>query len=170
MIYFAFILIGFTAIVTQVISIRELLISITGNELTLGIYLSNWLITSAAGSYCFTKGKSTNYIFPLLQIGTALSFPVIIILIRLNRRLLHLLPGEGIDLIIVFLVSFFVLGILGFLSGAQFTTAYRFITGIYGHRAGAHVYVLEALGSVIGGVITTYIMLTTFHNFISMQY
>jgi len=47
---YALFLMGFTAIVAQVILIRELLTSFSGNELIIGIFFANWLLLEALGS------------------------------------------------------------------------------------------------------------------------
>jgi len=46
---YALFLMGFTAIVAQVILIRELLTSFSGNELIIGIFFANWLLLEAPG-------------------------------------------------------------------------------------------------------------------------
>ena len=47
----ALLLMGFFAIAAQILLIRELLISFSGNELSIGIFLANWLLLEAAGSF-----------------------------------------------------------------------------------------------------------------------
>ena len=47
----ALLLMGFSGIVAQVLLLRELLIVFSGNELTIGVILANWLIIEAAGSF-----------------------------------------------------------------------------------------------------------------------
>ena len=49
---YAFLLMGFTAIAAQVILIRELLTSFSGNELAIGIFFANWLLLEALGGFC----------------------------------------------------------------------------------------------------------------------
>ena len=49
---------GFTAIVAQVVLIRELLTSFSGNELAIGIFFANWLLLEALGSYGNDIGRS----------------------------------------------------------------------------------------------------------------
>ena len=45
-----FVLMGFTFTVTQALMIRELLVSFSGTELSIGLILCNWLLLEAAGS------------------------------------------------------------------------------------------------------------------------
>jgi len=42
---------GFSGLVAQILLLRELLIVFSGNELSIGIILANWLILGAIGSY-----------------------------------------------------------------------------------------------------------------------
>jgi len=50
------ILLGLSGTAAQIILLREFLVSFSGNELTLGVVIANWLILVAAGS--FFVGKS----------------------------------------------------------------------------------------------------------------
>ncbi|MFH1414667.1 MAG: hypothetical protein ABIH89_01105 [Elusimicrobiota bacterium] len=50
MLIFSFFLIGFTALSCQIVVIRELLVVLYGNELTVGLILGSWLLSGAAGS------------------------------------------------------------------------------------------------------------------------
>ena len=43
-------LIGFTAILAQIVLMRELMVVFYGNEISLGIILANWLLWTALGS------------------------------------------------------------------------------------------------------------------------
>ena len=43
--------IGFTAMITQIIMLRELLSVFHGNELIIGIALSNWMLLTGIGAY-----------------------------------------------------------------------------------------------------------------------
>jgi len=51
----AFILMGFTFTIIQVMVIRELLVIFVGNELSIAIILANWLLLEAAGSFLLGK-------------------------------------------------------------------------------------------------------------------
>src|ERR1035437_4932125 len=43
-------LIGFSAVIGQIVLMRELIVVVNGNEISLGIMLSTWLFWTAAGS------------------------------------------------------------------------------------------------------------------------
>jgi spermidine synthase len=44
------ILIGFTAVIAQIILLRELMVVFCGNEMSLGLMLASWLLWTAIGS------------------------------------------------------------------------------------------------------------------------
>ena len=46
----ALLLIGFSAVVGQIVLMRELMVVFNGNEMSLGILLATWLFWTAAGS------------------------------------------------------------------------------------------------------------------------
>ena len=46
----ALVLVGFTAVVAQVVLMRELIVVFQGNEISLGLLLACWLLWTAAGS------------------------------------------------------------------------------------------------------------------------
>jgi spermidine synthase len=51
----SFLIMGMSGIVGQIVLLREFLIAFSGNELTLGIILGNWLILEAIGSFFLGK-------------------------------------------------------------------------------------------------------------------
>jgi len=87
---YALLLMGFTAIIGQVILIRELLVSFYGNELSIGIFFANWLLLEALGSYAAgrlaDKVKSGISYYALLQLIISLTLPAIIFLTRIVKK------------------------------------------------------------------------------------
>ena len=108
--YFALLLLGITAIITQVVLIRELIITFSGNELSIGIILANLLILEAAGSFFAgrwaIKFKSDYLPYTILQWLLAVSLPIIIYMARVIKLNLDFIPGEGISIITIFYISF----------------------------------------------------------------
>jgi len=162
---------GFTAIVAQVVLIRELLTSFSGNELSIGIFFANWLLLEALGSYAAGRWADRvqsgipQYVF--LQLALSLTLPAIIYLTRIAKNLLGITPGQGIDVFTIFYSSFILLAPLGLADGAQFSFGCRIFAE--GERRGApsigRVYVYEAIGSVFGGIVGTYICLQYLNAF-----
>ena len=168
---YAFLLMGFTAIVAQVVLIRELLTSFSGNELAIGIFFANWLLLEALGSYGAGRwaGKlaSGTSFYAGLQLFLALAFPAIIFLTRIAKNLLGIIPGQGINVFTIFYASLFLLIPLGLADGAQFSVGCRLFTE--GKNRGilsiGKVYIYEAIGSLAGGVVGTYICLQYVNSF-----
>jgi spermidine synthase len=163
--YFALLLLGITAVITQVILIRELIVIFSGNELSIGIILANWLILEAAGSFFAgrwaIKFKSGYLPYTLLQWLLALTLPLLIYLARIVRLTLDLVPGEGINIITIFYTSFLLLIPIGLITGAQFSFGCKLLSALKKKSASliGQVYVFEAIGSVIGGIFATYLCL-----------
>ena len=162
---------GFTAIVAQVLLIRELLVTFSGNELSIGIFLANWLLLEALGSYLAgklaSKIKSSIPYYVLIQFLISIFFPIIIYYIRTIKLNLGFLPGEGINLFTLFNTSLLLLLPIALLGGAQFSIACRIYSEWHEKKATSigKVYILEAIGSILGGITVTYICLQFLNSF-----
>jgi len=108
--YFSFISFGIATLTIQIILIRELLVIFSGNELSIGLFLSQWLFAQAAGSSVFSKLRLSdrnilrNYV--LLFTSFTGIFPIIIFLIRIIKPTLGILPGEQVSFFTLSLISF----------------------------------------------------------------
>ena len=176
---------GFGGLVAQVLLLRELLIAFYGNELSIGVILANWLLFEAMGS--FFAGKFLSKIsdklgaFVASNLAFSLFLPVAVFTARTLRIILMARPGEGLGLSAIFLGSLATLLFVGFLHGASFTLACNaysshFVPSVSGrykratsHFAGAlsigRVYVYEALGTIIGGIVFTYVFIPNLSSF-----
>lgn len=162
---YALFLMGATAVVAQILLIRELMITFSGNELSIGIFLANWLILEAAGSFIsghlVRSTRSSLYIFTILQGLLVILLPLIIYLARISKSYLNLTPGEGSDIFTIFYVSLILLTPIAFIGGAQFSLG----PGLFEElkRNGAvsigKTYFSESLGSIFGGLFATYLCL-----------
>lgn len=162
------IIIGASGIIAQITLIRELLVNFQGNELSLGLILGNWLITEALGSFLFRKLKVSMKFYQIIIFLFALLFPLLVILTRLLRPILGVLPGEIITLPIMFISSFIILLPVSFLHGALFTSTASVLTSkpapiINYKKVAGNIYTIENIGTVIGGLIT-YFLLIPFLN------
>ncbi len=160
---------GFIAIVMQIIIIREFLIIFSGNELSLGIILFNWLFLEALGSgwlaKLFSKVKDNQRAYLVLQIFISLSLPLTIWLSRTTKANLGIFYGEAVNLPQMFLISFITLLGFSILDGLQFFFACRLFSDKPADRNITQAYILEALGMLLGGVVFTYIFLPLFNSF-----
>ncbi|MBW2309294.1 MAG: fused MFS/spermidine synthase [Deltaproteobacteria bacterium] len=154
----ALFLIGFAAIVGQIILIRELLVVFYGNELSTAIILAGWLIWTSLGSA--TLGRIADAIpnkqrvFALVQLLLSLLLPMSILTVRLSKIIWNIPVGEIVNLGRMMNISFAILAPFCFLSGFLFAlgcSLHSETTGARGRSVGT-VYLLEAIGSGVGGV------------------
>lgn len=167
----SFLIMGASGVVAQIILLRELLISFLGNELTLGIILSNWLILEAIGSFLIGKTvekvekKIEAYVF--LQIFFSVALPFSIYLCRVFKNILLVTPGEGLGFIPILYSSFLILLPVSISHGALFTFACKLYSQSVREGASSigKVYVFETLGSIIGGLCITFVLIQYFNAF-----
>ena len=162
---FSIILIGFTAIVSQIVFTRELLIVFCGNELSIAFILAGWLIGGFLGSY--TAGSISDRlrnrvsIFGICQIALAILLPMTIVVIRSLRIIINVTPGEIVPIFPVAIASLIALlpvcATLGFMFslGARIHEPELKLGAI---RIG-EVYMLEAVGAILGGVTASFILI-----------
>ena len=162
---FGFLLMGFSFAVTQSLLIREFLVVFFGNELSIGLILGNWLILEAIGSGLLgrlaDRWEWKPPSFAALQVLFALFLPLCFLAISLSRRLVGAVPGEGVGLIPIFWSSFLILAPLGLIDGAMFAFGCRSYIRLVGDEVSSigRVYVLEAVGGIVGGVVFTYLFI-----------
>jgi spermidine synthase len=162
---------GLSGIVAQILLLRELLISFLGNELTLGIILANWLILEAIGS--FTIGKSVERverkveIFVFFQLFFSAALPFTIYLCRIFKNILLTTPGEGLGFVPIFYSSFLILLPITLPHGALFTYGSKLYSQCVRKDASSigKVYVFETIGSIIGGLLMTFLLIQYLNSF-----
>ncbi len=164
---------GASGIVAQILLLRELLVSFLGNELTLGIILANWLILEAAGSFLLgqtvekverVEKKVEVYVF--LQLFFSVALPFSIYLCRIFKTLLTT-PGEGLGVVSILYSSFLILLPVSFPHGALFTYGCNLHSALSKEDATSigRVYVFETIGSIIGGLFITFLLIQYFQSF-----
>lgn len=159
---FAFTTVGVTSVVTQTLFIRELLQIFYGNELCLGVIFAGWLFFTGLGSIIGRVVKKN--IFIELQIALSLIMPIEFILVNSIKPWLDVGPGELISPIHMILIAFTVFaplsGVLGllFVQGCEWWAeeASDKVQGV------SRVYILDAIGSMVGGFIFAYLFVRLF--------
>lgn len=161
----SFLLIGCYATVVQVLFIREFMVVFFGSELCLGIILAGWLAgiaLGAAGSMQLIKRFSCIFsLFIILQIAVCLTPFFQIYGIRIIRDLLGIPPGEYSNLMTLTSSTFLLILPFSLLIGLLFPCACTLL-GSKAHNKAQQigwVYILEAIGSLVGGVLVTFYML-----------
>lgn len=159
----AFILMGFTLTIAQVVIIRDLLVVFAGNELSIAIILANWLWSGAMGSLLGgIKRKGSDWpasAYALLQLLISILLPVTIYAIRDLRHMMGLITGEGASLIQIFFWTLIILSPLGIAGGISFSWGCNLQAAWTKKGPAASigtVYFCEAVGAGAGGVLYTF--------------
>jgi spermidine synthase len=162
---------GLSGITAQIVLLRELLVSFLGNELTLGVILANWLVLVAIGS--FLIGKSVEKvdrkieIFVVFQLVLSLAFPFAIFLCRIFKNILLTTPGEALGFAPIWYSSFIILLPVTLPYGALFTYGCKLYSQYArdGASSVGKVYLLETIGSIIGGLLLTFLLIQYLNSF-----
>ena len=165
------VLIGFTATVAQIVLMRELMVVFYGNEISLGVMLASWLLWTAIGSSLLGRFGARTLkparLMAALQTLLALLFPATILAMRASRSVVHALPGELLGPWPIFLTCLLTLSCFCAVSGWVFVAGSRF----HVHESGSStsvavnsVYLLEAAGSALGGILASLILLRSLNS------
>ncbi|MBM4136310.1 MAG: hypothetical protein FJ241_05685 [Nitrospira sp.] len=161
---FALLVMGFTATASQILIMRELLVTFHGNELFMGIILGNWLILEAVGSYStrkradYTK-RHVNW-FAILQITIGFSSLLSILFIRSFKFLFNIPTGEVLGIYYVAIISLIALAPVSMTDGALFPFGCRNFQTISEKKgASARVYLYESIGSFVAGMIFVFYLI-----------
>ncbi len=165
-IIFSIILLGSYATVAQVLLIREFLVIFFGNELCLGIILGTWLmgvaLGAAFGARIVAKIKCSQSLLVVSLFTTSILLPLEVVLIRILRHILDIPTGEYIPLPLLLFSSIFLIATFSFAIGFIFPMICKIIQGITRDPAAdiGTVYFLESIGSLIGGLVFTFVLVT----------
>ena len=166
-ILFAIFLIGFTAMSTQIVLLRQLIVIFYGNEISIGLLLGAWLFWGAVGSWLLgrfaDKIKNRQFYFAILQILLAFILAGVIFVMRNTRTILGIFPGEIIGFLPMAAFSFCVLSLICIILGFLFALACRiYPQDVEGATKIGRVYILEALGAVCGGCLVSFFFIRYF--------
>jgi spermidine synthase len=158
---------GFSSVVTQLALLRELWAAFQGNELTLGVVLGNWLLLTGLGA---ALGRWTGHaadaegrlfagqmflaVVPLAQVC----------LVRVWRDVVFV-RGADVGLVPAALGSGLVLAPYTVASGYLLTVAVALAAARKGASGIGTVYGADSLGSVVGGLCFTYVLVRWFDHF-----
>jgi spermidine synthase len=169
------ILMGASGIIAQILLLRELLIYFHGNELSIGIILANWLLLESAGAFLLgkqiDKTRQKIELFILATLLLAVFLPVSVYLSRILKDLLAGSPGEAAGIARIFYCSFLVLLPVSLIHGGLFTFGCK-IHSLHPTKdtdgsasSIGKVYIYETIGTIIGGVCLTFLLIPYFNSF-----
>jgi spermidine synthase len=179
---------GASGLIAQIMLLRELLVSFLGNELVLGIVLANWLLLEAGGALLVGRllGRRGRVFdsFLATQLLFALALPVSIYGSRVFKSVVLRVPGQALGFLPILGLSLLILLPTAVPHGALFTMGSR-LRSLYVPDAGnsprgsrtsssrfasarassiGRVYVLESLGSILGGAAFTFVLVRRFDS------
>ena len=166
-------LLGFSAVVSQIVLMRELIVVFNGNEMSLGIMLATWLFWTAAGcglSSGLGLGRSNpRRSAAVLECLLAVSLLPTIWVLRASKSFFQTVPGELVGPLPMLLASLACLSLFCAVSGALFVVAARmYEIGFWGlrSRAASSAYLFEGrCGSAIGGLVASVVLLRFLESF-----
>jgi len=151
---------------------RELIVVFYGNEISLGIILACWLLWTAIGSSAFGRFlgrcRDSRRVVASLETLIAGIFPLTIFAVRASRAMLESVPGEILGPAPMFLTSLITLSLFCLLSGSLFAAGSRLCseeTRSSTASAASSVYLFEAAGSGLGGILASLILIRYFTSF-----
>ncbi|MGO9340343.1 MAG: fused MFS/spermidine synthase [Terracidiphilus sp.] len=168
----ALIVIGFSAVIGQIVLMRELIVVFDGNEMTLGIMLATWLWWTAAGSSLSASlalsADAAVRAAASLECLLAACLPTTIWLVRTSRSLFQTAPGELVGPLPILLICLVCMSLFCAVSGALFVIAARMAEvhgGVGARIAAGKAYLLEAVGSALGGIAASIVFLRFLDSF-----
>ncbi|MGA7558507.1 MAG: hypothetical protein WBW12_06295 [Terriglobales bacterium] len=165
-------LIGFSAVIGQIVLMRELIVVFNGNEISLGIMLATWLFWTAAGSslssWFALGGNRARRVVAALECLLGISLLPTIWALRASRSFFQTVPGELIGPVPMLLTSLVCLSLFCFVAGALFVVATRMYAQectVSARAATSSAYLLEAAGSGFGGILASIVLLRFLGSF-----
>jgi len=160
-------LLGMSAIIGQVVFIREFITVLSGNELVVGIIMAVWMLLTGWGAL---QGRKKDFSGFTLKQGVGMLaimtlYPVV--MIALLYLLKHLLfpPGTMVNMIHSLLAAIIVLFPVCFVSGYLFTAFSSCLSESSGTNRTGRSYAIESLGSLAGGFLFSILLGRLFHAF-----
>ncbi len=151
-------LLGFLATSFQIYLLREFCVHFYGNEMSFGFVLAAWLLWGGVGSLLASRFGLRLRPNGLFRANSALLFvfPLCLVVLRLSRFLLGILPGEVTGIVPILGFSLALTLFVSLPLGAMFVFNSQFLGGDV-----ARVYLVESLGAAAGGLLV-YLLLIPF--------
>jgi len=166
-----FIAMGFTAMIAQVVLLRELVVFFSGNEMTVGIILTFWLLGTALGSgplsRLFSPVRQPATLFMSSLILIVVLLPASLSFIRLAKQIFVIPLGEMVPPYAIFLVPLIALTPICVIMGLLFPLGCQLLTQTKVDTVASipgYVYLYEAIGSGIAGFVTSIFLFRFFEN------
>jgi len=160
-----FCIMGLSAMVGQVLLLRRLISVFGGNELVVGAVFFGWVFWAGLGNLVVgqiaDRVEDIPHLLSLMINLTALVLPPTVMAASLIKTGLGIPPPELVGLPTVIIVSFVILAPFCFLIGASLTVAAKLPATGRARDIGV-MYLFDALGAGVGGVIATWFAIQAF--------
>jgi len=157
---------GVSAIITQLVLIREFLSVFYGNELIFGIIFANWLLLTGFGAYLGKFNENIKHKLRFIifsQIFIAVLPFLYLFGIRLIRNILFPI-GSLVGTVEVFIISLILLAPYCILSGFLLTL-FCSVLGSKDNKSIGNVYFLDSLGDILGGFLFSFVFVLILNPF-----
>ncbi|OVE76970.1 hypothetical protein BVX97_00090, partial [bacterium E08(2017)] len=156
-VFFGMFFLGMFSVIAQVTFAREMLVVFSGNELVIGTILAGWLLgisVGAVASNAVSKIPFKRVLLVGLAVIIAVLFPLQVYFVRIARALFEVPVGEYAPFSVIMTVSifFFMPTCIGI--GLLFPLACAVAEG---KETVSTAYTFEAFGSMLGGVILSFV-------------
>ena len=164
-------IIGFTSLITQIILFRGLLSIFMGNELIIGIALSNWLLLTSLGVYLGRFVKSTQIKNnSLFYFHLILGFlPLLIIYLAYAGFPVFFSRGNPISLTNSYLFTLIYLAPFSILSGVLILVMSKLLSINQKANKITENYALGVFGGLVGGLLFNFVFSLLFKEFFSLK-
>jgi spermidine synthase len=165
-------LLGFITIATQIIILREFLSLFYGNELVIGIIITNWMLLTGLGAW---TGKLSERIqsresFFIIVFVILSIMPLLLTFLAYLFRNLFFVQGTMVNLFQVFYSSFLLLLPFCLVSGFLFTGLSYSLSDRTGKNYISKVYAWESTGSIVGGILFNLVLIWFWESFDSLLF
>ena len=163
--------IGCYSTIAQVMMMREFLNVFYGSELCLGVIFGAWFLGIATGAYAGSgmkrAARHAGSVFVIVLLVMCFVLPAQVFLARCARGILGAGIGEYIPILPLLFASAGMLFPFSFLIGFIFPFSSKIISSAAGDAAVdvGLVYIIESLGSLAGGLLFSFFLVSRFHPF-----
>ena len=158
---------GFSAFVTQVVMMRELVSVLAGNELIYGVVLGTWLLLTGMGSWTgITAGRLRwgLHLFLAAQVFVAV-LPVVSVFVLRTLRNVVFLRGAALGVTETVIVCLVCLAPYCLLIGYLLALASALVPGGEEARGISRVYFLDCVGGGIAGLLFSFVLVIWLDHF-----
>jgi spermidine synthase len=150
---------GFSCVITQLALMRDLLGTFAGNEMVLGVVLGLWLLLMGLGTWLGRASDNLRQpltVFVSLQILVSVLPPLQVFLLRALRNVLFV-RGAAVGVVETVACALVLLLPYCLAAGYALTLACSLLARGDAAREIGHVYVADAIGSIAGGILFSFV-------------